>query len=307
MTDPVSNTADAPLVTDGPWTGLDRGRHFFENVEIASLLDRARRYVRAGVCVHFSGPAGLGKTSLALRLARSLGRPVAFMAGNDWLNAQDFIGRSVGQSMSTLVDRYVQTVRRTESDVRAHWRDSILASAMTRGDTLVYDEFTRAAPEANAILLSVLEEGVLVSTDPANPRTYLQAHPDFRVILTSNPHDYVAVNGAPDALLDRLVTFPLDRLSSETVAGIVAARSGLPPAETRRIVALVDALRRDRADRHAASMRAAILIARIIASERTGFRGEDILLQVATDVLVGRGLAATAAEVAAALRPGAAA
>ena len=286
---------------------MQRTDRFFENEEIRQLLDRARFYARAGVCVHFCGPAGLGKTSLALRLAELLGRPVAFMAGNEWLSSRDFIGHEIGQSMSSVVDNYVQSVRRTEAETRVDWRDSALAGAMLHGYTFVYDEFTRATPEANSILLSVLEEGVLVSTDPASPRSYLQAHPDFRIVLTSNPHDYVGVNGAPDALLDRVVTLPISAPSERTMAGIVAMRSGLSEAQSRRIVALGATLSAP-GEEVPCSLRAAILIARIAALKaREGGLTDDALEEIATDVFGGRGIRLPEGAIAAALARGRAA
>lgn len=287
---------------DNPWLGLDRGAKFFENGEIRDLLDRAVFYARSGVCVHFNGMAGFGKTTLALRAAEALGRPVSFMAGNDWLTSHDFIGREVGQTTSTVVDKYVQSVRRTESETRSDWKDAILALSMERGYTLVYDEFTRASPEANSTLLSVLEEGVLVSTDPANGRTYLRAHPDFRMIVTSNPHDYAGVNGAPDALLDRMVTLTLHEPTEATLAGIAAARSGLDRAHCDRIVALVRRLRAGGDSAYLSSMRTVILIARI-AALMVRERGLDdaALAQIVTDVLAGRGMPIARHQIEAAL------
>ncbi|ARE42199.1 ATPase associated with various cellular activity [Rhodovulum sp. P5] len=294
MTVPKPEAGHAPGVQldviDNPWLGLQSRHGFFQNAEITDIMARALSYVRAGVCVHFSGMAGLGKTTMALRIAEALGRPVSFMTGNEWLTTKDFIGGQIGETTSTVVDKYVQSVRRSETTTRADWKDSILAVSMERGYTLVYDEFTRASPAANAALLSVLEEGVLVSTDHTSTRTYIEAHPDFRIILTSNPHDYQGVNMAPDALVDRMVTLRLKEPSAETLAGIVAARSGLDPENSRRIVHLV--LRaRESFDVHGlSSMRTSILIARLAAPlEMAGQLTAAALAQIASDVLSGRG------------------
>ena len=279
---------DARMV-ENPWLGLGRGDRFYEDAAIRDTLDRALSYVRAGVCVNLSGAAGLGKTSLALRIAEELGRPISFMTGNEWLTASDFIGREVGQSTSTVVDKYIQSVRRSEIQTRADWKDAILAVSMQRGSTLVYDEFTRASPKANSPLLSVLEEGVLVATDQASLRPYVEAHPDFRIILTSNPHDYVGVNGAPDALVDRMVTLRLGAPPRATLAGIVAIRSGLDRGTERRIVDLVEGIRQDAESRSLSSMRASILIARIAALRLVegGFDDAELAI-IASDVLCGR-------------------
>jgi len=77
------------------------------------------------------------------------------MTGNAWLSSGDFIGGAVGTTASIVVDTYIQSVKRTEKQTRTDWADSILARAMEQGHTLIYDEFTRASPEANTALLSV--------------------------------------------------------------------------------------------------------------------------------------------------------
>ena len=289
-----------PVAADtSPWGGLSTTRPFFENAEISSTLKRAVFYARAGIPIHFQGTAGLGKTSLALAMAARLGRPVSFMAGNDWLEAEDMIGKQIGESTSSVVDKYIQRVRRSESHIRYDWAQSILATAMEQGHTLVYDEFTRSSAKANGILLSVLEEGVLISTNQVNTRSCLQAHADFRIILTSNPHDYSGVNTTPDALLDRMVTFNLNAYSVDTRIGIVAARTGLALPIAGRIVRLVDRLQDGMDGDHKCSMRAAILVARIAAMRlRSGTLSDTLLVQITADVLNGRGLTLTAGQIA---------
>jgi len=221
------------------------------------------------------------------------------MAGNDWLEAEDMIGKVVGQATSSVVDKYIQRVRRSESHVRYDWEHSILAEAMEKGQTLVYDEFARSSAKANGILLSVLEEGVLISTNQINERTNLQAHPDFRIILTSNPHDYAGVNATPDALLDRMVTFNLNTYSIDTKIGIVAARTGLTAEMSGRIVRLVHDLQGQTQSASICSMRGAILIARIAAQRlRATALSDALLAQIVADVMNGRGLNLTPGQIA---------
>lgn len=282
---------------------LDFSATFYENDALRELIARATEYVRAGVCVHFTGTAGVGKTSLALRVARELERPIALMAGNEWLTSQDFIGREVGTTTSTVVDRYVHSVRRTEKNTVNDWQASILATAMEQGQTLIYDEFTRATPEANATLLSVLEEGVLVSTDGNNPKPFLRAHPEFRIIMTSNPHDYVGVNSAPDALVDRVVTIPIQEPGIDMMSGMVAQRTGLALPTSTRIAHLIAHFRTTQETTRVSATRSAILIARIAAAKAAnGTLTDAALTRIATDVLVGRGINASSPQVAAALQ-----
>ena len=298
LTDVAKPAVAETQAPDSPWTGIARGQSFFVDDGIRRLADKAILYARAGICVHFRGPAGAGKTSLAIHVAEALGRPVSFITGNDGLTSTDFVGREIGQSSISIVDRYVQTVRRTETMTRSEWKDSLLAVAMERGHTLVYDEFTRASPEANSTLLSVLEEGVLVVTDQASERNCIRAHPCFRILLTSNPHDYVGVNSAPDALIDRVLTLNVDTPPIETLTGIVAQRSGIDRATAGRIVRLVRAAQGETQIRSLTSIRTAVMIARIAAFARhDGPVPDGAIAEAASDVLAGRGASIDLPEV----------
>ncbi|WP_370400190.1 AAA family ATPase [Sulfitobacter sp. JB4-11] len=281
---------------------MTNGQDFFESDEISSLIKRGLFYARAGVPLNFQGAAGLGKTSIALEIARRLGRKVSVMTGNDWLGSDDLIGKEVGQSTHSVVDKYIQRVRRSEASLRYDWEASLLAEAMRDGHTLVYDEFTRSSAKANGILLSVLEEGVLITTDRLADAAKIEAHHNFRIILTSNPHDYAGVNQSPDALLDRMLTFRLTRFGMETEAGIVKARTGVSAQMSRRIVMLVrhlQALDGPDADH---SMRAGLMIARIVAvRQRTNPISDALLAQIVTDVLNGRGATLSPSQIARAL------
>ena len=48
---------------------------------IRALADRALSYLDVGYAVHFAGPAGTGKTTLALHVAAQIGRPVVLIHG----------------------------------------------------------------------------------------------------------------------------------------------------------------------------------------------------------------------------------
>ena len=62
---------------------LKQKSDFVQTPAVQSLANRAFAYLRAGYPVHFSGPAGTGKTTLAMHVAAKLGRPVLLIHGDD--------------------------------------------------------------------------------------------------------------------------------------------------------------------------------------------------------------------------------
>lgn len=82
--------------------------------------------------------------------------------GDEEFGSSDLLGNDKGIVTRRLVDNFVHSVLKTEENIRNIWVDQGLTTACKNGYTLVYDEFSRSHAEANNVLLSVLEERLLV-------------------------------------------------------------------------------------------------------------------------------------------------
>jgi nitric oxide reductase NorQ protein len=261
-------TSDQIIPDNAPTVLAMRQRDDFVSTPgVRDVVDRALAYLEAGYPVHFRGPAGTGKTTLALHTAAQLGRPVLLMVGDEEFSTSDLVGAQTGYRYRRVVDRYIHSVLKYEEDATQNWVDNRLTTACREGLTLVYDEFTRSRPEANNVLLTVLEERMLVLPSSKKREVYIRVHPDFRVIFTSNPQEYAAVHAAQDALSDRMITMDLEFYDRDTEIAIIAARSGLSEGMTSRIVDIIRALRTAPVYDQVPTMRASLMIARIVAQQ----------------------------------------
>jgi gas vesicle protein GvpN len=268
---------------------VEASDHFVLAPPVMRVAERALSYLRAGYPVHFSGPAGTGKTTLALHVAALRGRPVTLMHGDDEFGSSDLVGGDYGYRKSKLIDNFIHSVVKTEETMSTLWADNRLTTACKNGDTLIYDEFTRSRPEANNALLSVLEERLL-TLPKRRPQGdgFLEVHPNFRAIFTSNPEEYAGVHRTQDALMDRLITIRVDYYDRETEVEITRAKSGLPLDQAEIITDIVRELRAGGLTKQGPSLRASIMIARVTAQQGAQARlGDSLFAEICRDVLSG--------------------
>jgi len=258
---------------------------------IEALCQRAIAYLDAGYPIHLAGPAGTGKTTLAMHIAALRAKPAMLIYGDEEFGTSDLVGGEKGVVSKKLIDNFIHSVLKTEESVRTQWVDNRVTTACKNGYTLVYDEFSRSRPEANNVLLAILEEGVVALPESRYGETYMRVHPDFRAIFTSNPEEYAGVHKTQDALLDRMITIELRHYDRETEIAITAAKSGLPESEAGKIVAIVDDFRQLGVNNSRPTVRACIMIAKVIAGQGRRVRADDaIFLATCMDVLGGDSL-----------------
>jgi gas vesicle protein GvpN len=260
---------------------------FVETSYVKDVTNRALWYIEAGFPVHLRGPSGTGKTTLAMHLAGKIARPVVLIHGDEEFTTSDLVGGEHGYRVRRVVDRFISRVLKTEEDMVKRWVDNRLTVACKYGFTLIYDEFTRSRPEANNILLSILQEKMMdlpVTRDGEEP--YLKVHPDFTAIFTSNPEEYAGVHRSQDALRDRMITMDLDCYDYETEVAITQAKSKLSVSCVEMIVNIVRGLRESGKCEFAPTVRGSIMIAKTLKVRRlTPSKGSHVFMQICQDIL----------------------
>ena len=259
---------------------------FIDTPFVRNLTERAFSYLQAGYPVHLSGPAGTGKTTMAMHMAAQRGRPVVVIHGDDEFGSSDLIGGQLGYRSTKVIDNYIHSVVKREENVSKIWVDNRLSTACRHGFTLIYDEFNRSRPEANNVLLGILEERLLELPSSRSGDGYVAVHPDFCSIFTSNPDEYAGVHKTQDALMDRMITIHVGQYDEETETAITAAKSGLSLDLAARVVTIVRQFRGLGVNNHHPTIRACLMIGRLTALRHASPDREDpVFAAICKDVL----------------------
>jgi len=238
-------------------------RRFVSTPYVDRLVTRALRYLHSGFSIHLRGPAGTGKTTIALHLADLLARPIMLVYGDDEFKTSDLIGNQSGYTRKKVVDNFIHSVVKVEDELRQNWVDSRLTLACREGFTLVYDEFNRSRPEVNNVLLSALEEKLLVLPPNNNRSEYIRVSPSFRTIFTSNPEEYCGVHDTQDALMDRLVTLTMPEPDELTQQEVVVQKTEIDRLSALMIVRLVKAFRTRAQSEKTSGLRSCLMMAKV--------------------------------------------
>ena len=260
---------------------------FVETKYIKDITNRVLSYIKAGFPVHFRGASGTGKTTLAMHIASKIKRPVVMIHGDEEFTTSDLVGGEYGYRIRKVVDRFISRVLKTEEDMVKRWVDNRLTVACKYGFTLIYDEFTRSRPEANNILLSILQEKMMdLPIGRGGEEQYLRVDPNFTAIFTSNPEEYAGVHRSQDALRDRMITMDLDYFDYETEIAITRAKSRLSKQNTETIVNIVRGLRESGKCEFAPTIRGCIMIAKTLKVQGvTPASANGTFMQICQDIL----------------------
>lgn len=266
---------------------------FVESEKIKEMITRAVAYLNAGFPVHLKGPAGTGKTTLAMHLAHIFNQPTVVIFGSDEVRSTDFVGGQFGYRKRVVIDNYIHSVVKTDETAEQQWLDGRLITACKEGYILIYDEFSRSTPETNNVLLSVLEEKILELPINREGETYVKVNPNFKAIFTSNPEKYAGVYNTQEALLDRMITINLDHWDRDTEIKIASSQSSLNTEDMKKVVDIVRNYRKK--VNNNVSVRAAIMIGKVVNVLNIPIIPDnEMFIKVCEDILGGRGNADTA-------------
>jgi len=257
--------------------------NFVETEQVRRLKERVKLWIKVGYPPHIVGPTGCGKTTMAMQVANELGRPTVWINGDEQMMTTDLIGGYSEMEAESVRDKFVHNVMLSKDRTKYTWIDNPLTLACKYGYTLVYNEFSRAKPEANNVLLSVLEEHILELPTMFGEERYVKVHPDFNIIFTSNSTEYAGVHRPQDALLDRMIDIHMDYYDFDTELKIVQAHTEMPSHEAEKVVKAVRIIREKMPEPYKPGTRAEIMICQgLIAMD--GYSKED-LEQIYMDVL----------------------
>ena len=155
--------------------------------------------------VLLEGPVGVGKTYLALASTAKVNRPVYRIDGDSRYTEQKLTGWF---DPPTVMKR---------GFVKESFTDGPLVEAMRNGGILFINELNRLPEGVQNVLLPALDEKKILL-----PRLgEVQAKPEFMVIATQNPKEFVATSHLSEAILDRFELITVDYQSEDEELAIV--------------------------------------------------------------------------------------
>lgn len=216
-------------------------------------LERALAAVSARKHILFEGAVGVGKTVIAMSLAKHFNRKFYRVDGDE---------RYTEQKLTGWFDPALVVEKGYSWETFIH---GPLTQAMIEGDFLFINELNRMPEGTQNVLLPAMDERQIIIPKIGEVKAKL----GFLIIATQNPEEFVGTSRLSEALKDRFVWIHLDYQSEIEERKIVRKETG---CDNDDIIAIaVKITRRTREDpdiRRGASVRGAIDIVDLIARRK---------------------------------------
>jgi MoxR-like ATPase len=215
------------------------------------------------------GLPGVGKTTVALSVAKERGQSVFIMQATSDLRPEDLV---------------IQPVLKGSKEIE--YVASPLLAAVLEGGVCVLDEGNRMSEKCWATLAPLLDHRRYIESVLTGAR--FAAHPDFRFGTTMN--DDASAYELPDYITSRLMPrIELEPLSDEEI--YASLHASVPRAHKRDLLDLIRLIRELESQGHEASVRDAVLIARYVTkklrAQESSETGSRQALQEAIELTLG--------------------
>lgn len=173
--------------------------------------------------VMLKGPTGCGKTRFVEHMAWQLHRPLVTVACNEDTTAADLIGRFLLDANGT------------------YWQDGPLAVAARAGAICYLDEIVEARQDTVVAIHPLTDARRCLPLDRRNE--LLQAHPDFRLVISYNPGYQRLLKDLKPSTKQRFVAIDFDYPAPESEADIVMHEGGVQREIAERLVGIAGKMR----------------------------------------------------------------
>lgn len=212
-------------------------------------LEFALAAVRAKRHVFFEGVVGVGKTVIAVAIAKHTNRIFFRVDGDE---------RYTGHKLVGWFDPALAIAKGYS------WKTFIpgpLTQAMVEGGFLFINELNRMPEGTQNVLLPAMDERQIIIPKIG----VIKAKPEFLIIATQNPEEFVGTSRLGEALRDRFVWIRLDYQSEGEEREIVKKETGCDRDDLVRVAVKIGRRTRGHPDiRRGASIRAAIDLVALI-------------------------------------------
>lgn len=166
--------------------------------------------------VMLKGPTGCGKTRFIEHMAHKLKRPLITVNCQEDLSATDLVGRILLNEQGT------------------YWQDGPLTKSARHGGICYLDEIIEARNDALVLIHSLTDHRRILPIDKTGE--VIEAHPDFMLVVSYNPHYQSAIKDMKQSTRQRFVAMEFDYPEPDKEIEVIRKESGINQETAARLV-----------------------------------------------------------------------